>query len=97
MISPFLLLLAALAAARITRLITTDRLFEAPRLWAVNKLGPLNLSAYLITCQWCMGLWVSCMTVSAAWHWRDSPWLQVPLSALAVAEVIGLIASRDGD
>jgi hypothetical protein len=97
MISPFLMLIAALAGARITRLITTDRIFEAPRLWLINKLDPLSLSAYVITCSWCTGLWVACVTLSAAWHWRDSPWLQVPLCAMALAEIIGLIASRDGD
>jgi hypothetical protein len=33
MISPFLMLIAALAVPGSTRLITTDRIFEAPRLW----------------------------------------------------------------
>lgn len=97
MISPVLLLVAALAAARITRLITRDTLTQPARIRAINWLGAESMTAYLITCDWCAGMWVSAMVGSAAWMWRDSPWLQVPLMVLAIGELVGLIASRDGD
>jgi hypothetical protein len=97
MISPYLLLLAALAAARVTRLITRDRITLTPRLWVINKLGPDTMTAYLITCDWCAGLWTGAVVTSAAWHWQHSPWLQVPVAALAVAQAVGMIASRESD
>ena len=57
----------ALAVFRLTRLITTDTIFESlrNRLWAKfpphkSKLG------YLITCDWCTSIWVASIVVPSA-------------------------------
>lgn len=96
MISPVLLIVAALAAARITRLITRDTLTQPIRLRAINAVGPTSQLAYLITCDWCTGMWVGAAVGVPVWLWPHQPWLICPLIVLALAETIGLIASRDG-
>ena len=97
MISPWLAVTAALAAARVTRLITRDRITRAPRMRLVNALGVDTLGAYLITCDWCVGLWTAAVTMPAVWLWGHHVWLQLPLHVLAAAHVVGWLATREGD
>lgn len=97
MISPWLAIIATLAAARVTRVITRDTITQGLRTRAVNRLGIDSRLAELIQCDWCTGMWVAAATVGAAWEWGGHPWLHVPLTALAAAHVIGWIASREGE
>jgi hypothetical protein len=75
MISLTALILLALAAYRVTRLIVIDAIFDEPRAWLIRKLGfkksrkdgdlynrehPIfEKLIYLMTCTWCVGVWVS--------------------------------------
>lgn len=97
MISPLLLVVAVLASARITRLVTTDRITEAPRRWVVNRLDPLSLAAYMVTCVWCVGTWITIAVTAAAWHWRDNGPLTAALTCLAAAHAVGLLARGGGE
>ncbi len=86
-ISPFELLVLALAACRGTQLILHDRIFE-PFRSLVKRLG--EYPAYLVGCPWCVSVWVGLgLVVGIAWDSSTAivTWLAVALalSLLAVA------------
>lgn len=89
---PITLLVGALVTARVTRLVTTDRITQAPRQWLLSRLPSDSLAAYLIVCDWCASFYVglgvaAAGTVAGVWTW---PWI-VPLG-LAYSYVAGLLA-----
>lgn len=121
--SVIVLLVYALAVARLTRLIAADTITEKPRkaltrrlwladcsfcgkpgasgtlesqlsLWRSTSDTPLGV--YLLTCQWCVGVWVSLVAAPVVWFWGTSPWLLVPALALAFAQTTGLLAKLGG-
>lgn len=92
-----MLLVYALAAARITGLITTDTITDRIRDGIVRRLDsrPATLGVFvaeLIQCSWCSGVWVSAVIAPLAWWWGDHPALLVPALALAMAQVVGMIS-----
>lgn len=97
MISPWLAVIAVLAAARITRLVTRDTITAPLRMAVVNRAGIESKLAELIQCDWCTGMWVSAATMGAAWAWGEHQWLTVPLTVLAAAHVVGWLATREGE
>src|SRR5678815_3816982 len=97
MISPWLTVIAVLAAARITRIITTDTITAGIRMRLVNALGIESKAAELLQCNWCAGMWAAAGTVTAAWVWGDHWWAVWPLSVLAAAYMVGWIMSGDGE
>lgn len=89
------LLLAALATARLTRLVTVDVITERPRGW-VQMHGPAWL-AYLVQCSWCASVWVGA-AVAAGGAWAE--WWTWPLAlpaALAFSYMAGWLASKEGE
>lgn len=44
--------------ARLTRLLTTDQLFEPPRMWIIKRFGVDSQITYLAHCQWCLSVWL---------------------------------------
>jgi hypothetical protein len=100
----------ALAAARVTRLVTTDTFppIRMAREWFLDKVDPGKVRdvngaeppalAELITCNWCTGVWVAFGVVAAR---RAVPALWGPVAeALAVAMVVGQVAGwsqQEGD
>lgn len=87
------LILALGAVARITRLITSDRITEAPRDWILDRINPLGLGTYLITCPWCMSVYVGFVVAPAAHYFGDGPWFTIPAVALTASYVTGFLAS----
>lgn len=91
------LLIAALATARLTRLITSDRILAGPRRWALIRLDSDGLTAYLLVCNWCVSVYVGAGVASVGawagvWPW---PWA-LPL-ALSFSYVAGYLASQEGE
>jgi hypothetical protein len=91
------LLLAALITARITRLVTSDRITEAPRTWLLRRLDSEGLTAYLIVCDYCASVYVGLGVAAAGagaglWEW----WWALPLG-LAFSYAAGWLASREGE
>lgn len=96
---PVWLIVNALAAYRLTRLITRDMLPPLPRLREnlVDRLNKGRASehpvAYMLGCPWCVGFWVCVLVVvimsllPGVW-----PWLAVPL---AFSAVVGHLAAHD--
>lgn len=94
------LLLAMLATARLTRMVTTDRIFQAPRVWALRRLirryGEDSLPPYLLTCDWCVSVYTGA-GVAAAWVLAgETLWFQAPVAALALSYAAGFLASKEG-
>lgn len=90
-----LLLLAVLATARLTRLVTDDAILDRPR-DAIYRRSPDGALAYFVSCPWCVSMWLGA-GVAAAVYWRgDEPWVQVPLIALAASHITGLLALKAG-
>lgn len=95
------LALMTLAVARVTRLITTDVLFEDPRNWLVRKLiehegEPSRLRgklAYLLVCDWCASMYVGAAGAGAWYLWHGNMLFVVVTAALAASYVTGFLAS----
>lgn len=51
--------LVALAVARATLLVTSDRIMLAFRRWVVNKFGDESIWAYLVHCSRCVSIWIA--------------------------------------
>jgi len=98
MTDPVLLLIYALAVARITGLIVSDSITEPARDWLVDWLDdwPHTLGsaiATLITCPWCAGMWVALVASPMVWFWGHSPVMLIPAIALAFSQVTGMISN----
>jgi hypothetical protein len=94
-----LLLVYALAAARLTGLATgTDEVFAPQVLWVVEKINPAKLDrgwrfkvAYMITCMWCASFWIGLLLVAPIAYWYPAePWALIPALALAFSQVTGM-------
>ena len=133
------LLVYALAVARGSVLVTEDRITEAPRRWALEKLrrrywrkfnqlsaearvhieagrlipdemkAALNAEAthasaaegsgyleYLLTCQWCVSVWLALPAVIVWWNWPTEPWSLGPAILLAFSMITGKLSQIGG-
>jgi hypothetical protein len=101
----------ALAVARVTRFITSDKLSEGPRAWLVDRawrrwrpVVPLTerpyadepKPAYLLTCAWCASIYVAAVAAPICWAWGDSPYALLPALACAFSYAAGLFAQLSG-
>ena len=88
--TPLWLALDALAAFRITRLLTRDSLPPLRKLreTVLDRSGG-SPWAVIVECPWCMGFWVACGVIAThaaipgLWPWASAP--------LALSAVIGLL------
>lgn len=86
-----------LAVARLTRLVTSDYLLAGPRARLIRRLGTESKLSYLLTCPWCMSMWVAAPVVLTAYWHGTSPWYLIPAGALAASHVTGLLARLERD
>lgn len=101
-LEPFELLILALAAYRVTRLITEDSIFDTPRnrLLAWLETHRLGKVAEALSCHWCTGVWAS-LAVYAVWLTATDTGGDWPLAAhgiyvASVAGAQGLLGSWEG-
>lgn len=94
---PVLIVVMALATARATRLVTRDRIFDAPRNAVLRALPDGHLLAYLVICDWCVSVYTGTLAaVGGAWAgWW--PWSWAPALMLSFSYVTGWLASREGE
>jgi len=85
------LIVAALATARITRLVVDDQLTVFWRQWVVKRYGADSLPSYLAHCPWCMSMWIAppFMMVGALFPY---PWVVGILAIPAASMVTGLLS-----
>jgi len=56
--------------------------------------------AYLVTCDWCVSMYVAAGITYATWRWTPlhaQPWIVSVLLALVASSVTGLVAQREPD
>lgn len=88
------MLLAALAAYRVTRLLTTDRIGLPVRRFVDERTGPDSHLGYWVRCSWCVGVYTSAGAVAILDAYRSVP---LPVFAwLATAGTVGLLAEVAG-
>lgn len=91
------LVLTVLAVARVTRLINSDRITQAPRDAVVRRLDPDGLTAYLIFCPWCVSVYTGAAGAAAWWAWGDTRIFTAAVLALAASHVAGMLAGLERD
>lgn len=79
-------------AARITRVLTVDRISLPIRQRIVVRLGPDHWFSYWVTCPWCLGLWVAAGVGAAGYFWGDQKWWVWVALAGTASYVTGLLA-----
>lgn len=92
-----LLVIYALAVARVTGLIVSDSITEPVRdrlvVWLDGRPGSAGAwFATLITCPWCAGMWVSLAGVGLVLAWGLSPVMIAGALVLAFSQVTGMIS-----
>lgn len=83
------LIIAMLATYRLTRLVTADKITERLRGFVVDRSEWLG---YLVTCDWCLSIWVAPAPTIAVLWWGDVMLVQAVLVALALSAVTGLLS-----
>lgn len=89
-----LVILAAVSTYRLTRIVTADRILQAPRAWIVRRSPRLG---YLVTCDWCFSIWVAPAPAVAVVLWPENRivWgALIALSASALTGLLSLVESR---
>lgn len=89
-LATFLLILGA--TARLTRLITTDVLLAGLRHRVEYRFGDSSLPAYLITCTWCMGLWIGTCVTAVAVLTHANGLFVLPAVVLTTSYLVGLLS-----
>lgn len=95
---PLLLIVYALAVARVTGLIVADSITEDARdnliAWLDDRPKTLgNYIQILITCPWCVSIWLAFIASPLVWFYGGSPVMLIPAIALAFSQVTGMTAS----
>jgi hypothetical protein len=91
-IDPFLFLLLSLGAFRLTRLVTADAITEPLRQKIWSKFPPNTFLGYLITCNWCFGMYISILF--ALGYFLVPTVMYVVSLVLSISAVIGLISNK---
>ena len=90
MLDAVTLIALILAVARVTRLIVDDKIGLPFRQWVLRKSGEDGWFFYLVSCPWCMGVWVAAAMTTTTYLWHSSIWATV-LTLFAVAQVASTI------
>ena len=90
MLDPIVLILLALGAYRLTRLIVEDTIFEPVRTRIWKKYPPETTKlGYWFTCYWCAGFAMSVLMVGL---YLVIPVVAIPIAAiLSISAVIGIL------
>lgn len=86
-----------LAVARLTRLVTLDKIMQPARGWVVERCGADSQLAYLVHCPWCMSPWIAAALTPVTW-WLTPlgdtgipAWWGIPALVLAVSQIVGMM------
>lgn len=92
-----ILMIYALAVARVTGLVVSDTITEPLRDRLIEWLDdrPATAGAFLaalIQCPWCAGMWIAMAAAPLVWFWGLSPVMLIPALVLALSQVTGMIS-----
>ena|SRR5688500_4767282 len=90
MLDPVTLIVLMFAVARVTRLIVDDKISLPLRQWVLAKSGEDGWFFYLVSCPWCMGVWVAAAMTSLTYFLPGTAWSLI-LTFLAVAQIASTI------
>jgi len=98
MTDPVLLVIYALAVARLTGLVVSDSITEGARDTLIGWLDdrPRTLGSFVtgvIECPWCAGMWISLAASPLVWFWGGTPVMLIVAIALAFSQVVGMISN----
>jgi len=83
------LIILALATFRVTRLMTTDIIFETPRNLFWRRFPPeTSKLGYLLTCEWCLSIWVASLLFISAMLSTVVVIVAVPFALSAIAGLL---------
>lgn len=91
------LLIAVLATYRLTRLVTTDRITEAPRNWIIRKLPRESLISYWLVCDWCASIYTGVIVAGAWWEWGGTEVYTVATLTLALSSATGFLTRLESE
>lgn len=83
----------ALAVARLTGLITEDKITEPVRIRVLDRLEEDSKLAYLMTCPWCVSIYLGVLAAPLLWWHSDNPAVMIPATVLALSQAVGMTAS----
>ncbi len=90
------LAVCALACARISGLIVQDEITRPAREGLLRRLDERRLAhrlaAYLVTCVWCVSIYVGAAVAAVAVLVGPHPVVAVPVAALAFSQVAGMLS-----
>jgi hypothetical protein len=87
------LLVLALAVARLTRMVTEDKIMLPIRQWVLRRSGEDGWFFYLVNCPFCMSVWISVFVTSGTFFWHDNRVWQFILIGLAVSYISGRVVA----
>lgn len=91
------LIVAVLATYRLTRLVTTDRITEAPRNRIVRALPAESLLSYLLLCNWCVSVYTGAAVAGAWWAWGDTAAYAAVTAAFALSAAVGFLTRWESE
>lgn len=90
------LVLLALAVARLTQAIVDDKIFEFLRKWAIVKFGEESLRAYFVHCVACTSFWVAliaglyaCLFLGLSWFLFVPVWFALSYLTILLNDLRG--------
>lgn len=86
-----------LVVARISRLITLDKITEPIRARVTARFGPKSLVTYWIHCTWCASIPVAAVLCVPAAAVAGLPLWWAPALALAASQVTGMLTRWDAE
>jgi hypothetical protein len=87
------LVVMALAVARLTGLVTEDKITEGLRSRILSRFDEDSRLGYLITCPWCVSIYLAAVAAPLVWWHSGNPVVMIPAIALAFAQIAGMAAS----
>ncbi len=88
--SALVFLLSLGTVCRVTRFITKDALAARFRSRVADRFGDDSQQAYLVSCGWCVSVWVAAAVTALAYWAGDETWYQAGAMVLTLSYLTGL-------
>ncbi len=91
--SVLVFLLSLGTVCRVTRFITKDALAAGFRTRVAGRFGDDSQPAYLVSCGWCVSVWVAGAVTALAYWAGQETWFQAGTTVLTLSYLTGLASS----